>query len=298
MTETPRHGLDPTYVRAQLGSLVGRATIRLAKSALPLVYRDSPVPFNVVRGLRKFGGRPEIMSLRGAVRTGRSLENEYLAHRLADVVFGQWTAPAQTLNLIEQKIYHSQPTLVLEFGSGVSTSCLAQYMREVHGSANRIFVITVEEDSRRREETYATAASLGLAKHVSLVHAPLKRQMLEGRETVCYQLTRELRSLLMHQLPNFVFIDGPGPTHDRLSRYGTVPLCREFVAPGSPFYLDDALRDRELEVGQLWSTIPGISVQGIFFVGHGLLTGRIGEAKCDREERWLAVTAEAHGPTA
>jgi predicted O-methyltransferase YrrM len=279
MTETPRHGLDPTHVRAQLGSLVRRATIRLAKSALPLVYRDSPVPFDVVLGLRKFGGRPEIMSLRGAVRTGRVLENEFLAHRLADTVFGQWTAAAQALNLIEQKIYQSQPTLVLEFGSGVSTSCLAQYMREVHGSVNRTFVITVEEDSNRREETYARAASLGLAKHVSLVHAPLKRQMLKGRETICYQLTGELRSLLVHQPPEFVFIDGPGPTQDRLSRYGTLPLCQEFVAPGSSFYLDDALRDRELEAGRLWSAIPGISVQGLFFVGHGLLTGRIGGSK-------------------
>jgi Methyltransferase domain len=276
-----RHGLNIVTARALIGGFFCRATIRLAKHFLPLVYRDSPVPLDVVRGLRKFGASPEIMSLRGAVRTGRTLGNAWLANQLADTVFGHWTAAAQTLNLIEQRILKSRPTLVLEFGSGLSTSCLAQYMREVHGSTARTLVISVEEDSRSCEETFATAASLGLAEYVSIVHAPLERQILGGRETICYRLTGESRSLLAHQVPDFIFIDGPGPTTDPLSRFGTLPLCRQSVAPGSPFYLDDALRDRELEVGGLWSTIPGISVEGIYFVGHGLLAGRIEDAPCD-----------------
>jgi predicted O-methyltransferase YrrM len=270
-----RHGPKTLTARAHLESLFRRATIRLVKDLLPLVYRDSPVPLEVVLGLRKFGARPEIMSLRGAVRTGRSLANAFLAHRLADTILGHWTAAAQTLNLIERRIHESQPMLVLEFGSGISTSCLAQYMREVHGSASRTLVISVEEDSRACEETYATAASLGLAELVSIVHAPLERQMIEGKETVCYRLTGELRSLIAYAHPDFVFVDGPAPTTDPLSRFGTLPLCRKLVAPGSPFYLDDALRDRELEVGRLWSAIPNISVEGVFFVGHGVLTGRI-----------------------
>jgi Methyltransferase domain len=262
-------------VRRKLGGFFRRGTIRIAKESLPLVYRDSPVPFDVVLRLRKFGGRPEIMSLRGAVRTGRSLRNAFLAHRLADTVLGHWTAAAQTLNLIERRIHDSPPKLVLEFGSGVSTLCLAQYMREVHGAESRTLVITVEEDAHSCEETYATVGSLGLAEHVSIVHAPLERQMIDGRETVCYRLTSELQAHLAGSLPDFVFVDGPAPTADPLSRFGTLPLCRQFVASGSPFFLDDALRDRELEVGRLWSATPGISVEGIFFVGHGLLTGRI-----------------------
>lgn len=233
------------------------------------------MPFDVVLRLRKFGGRPEILALRGAVGTGRSLQNAFLAHRLADTGLGHWTAAAQTLNTIERRIHDTRPTLVLEFGSGISTACLARYMREAHGSAARTLVITVEEDAHSCEETYETVASLGLAEHVSIVHAPLERQMIHGRETVCYRLTGELRALLARSLPDFVFVDGPAPTADPLSRFGTLPLCRQFVASGSPFYLDDALRDRELQVGRLWSTIPGISVQGILFVGHGLLAGRI-----------------------
>jgi hypothetical protein len=275
MSNTPRRqALDVDVVRARLRKLSRRVTIRGAKAVLPLVFRDSPVPFDIVLGLRKFGGRPEIMSLRGVVRTGRSLENPFLARRLADAMLGQWTAAAQTLNLIERKIHQLRPTLVLEFGSGISTSCFAQYMRDLHGPARRIFVVAIEEDDRRCEESYAIATSLGLGEHVSIVYAPLESQIIEGRETVCYRLTGELRSLLAHRLPDFVFIDGPGPTTDPLSRFGTLPLCRQFVGPGSSFYLDDALRDRELEVGRLWSKTPGISVEGMFFVGHGLLTGR------------------------
>jgi hypothetical protein len=250
---------------------------------LPLVYRDAPVPFDIVRRLRELGRRPEIMTLPGeVVATGSSLQDAFLAHRLADTVLGSWTVAAQTLNLLERKIHESRPALVLEFGSGISTACLAHYMREVHGSTNQTFVVTVEENAHSCEETSATVACLGLTKHVSIVHAPLERQTIEGRETVCYRLTSELRSLLAHSLPDFVFVDGPGPTGDPLSRFGTLPLCRPFLAHGSSFYLDDALRDRELEVGRLWSTIPGFSIKGVFFIGHGLLTGRIGD---DARER-------------
>jgi hypothetical protein len=270
-----RRQIPNLRVRLQLGSLVRRATIRVAKVSLPLIYRGSPVPLDVVLRLRTFGGRPEIMPLRGAVRTGRSLRNAFLAHQLADTVLGHWTAAAQTLNLMEQKIHDSRPHLVLEFGSGISTICLAQYMREVHGSGRRTFVISVEEDAHSCEETYARLASLGLAEHVSIVHAPLDKQMIDGRETICYRFTSGLRALLARSLPDFVFIDGPGPTADPFSRFGTLPLCRQFVVPGSPFYLDDALRDNELEVGRLWSALTSISVGGVVFVGHGVLTGRI-----------------------
>jgi hypothetical protein len=270
-----RHDPDPVAVRTRLGSIFRRTTIRLAKASLALAYRDSPAPFDLVLGLRRFGKRPGIMPLPGVVRTGRSLQNEFLARRLAESVFGHWTAAAQTLNLIERRIREVRPTIVLEFGSGISTSCFAHFMRELHGSPKRTFVVSVEEDGRCCEETFATAASLGLADHVSIVHAPLVRQMIAGRETICYRLTGELLSLLSNFHPDFVFIDGPGPTDDPLSRFGTIPLCQQFIAPGSPFYLDDALRDRELEVGRLWSTIPGISIEGVVFVGRGLLTGRI-----------------------
>ena len=270
-----RHNLNPVTVQARLESLFRRATIRIAKTSIPLVYHDSPVPFDVVLRLRRFGGQPEILPLRGAVRTGRSLQNEFLSRRLAESVFGHWTAPAQTLNLIERKVRKLRPTLVLEFGSGISTSCIAHFMRELHGSASRTLVISIEEDAQSCEKSLSTAASLGVAEHVSIVHAPLEKQMIEGRETICYRLSRELRTLLAESPPDFLFIDGPGPTTDPLARFGTILLCRQFLAPGSPFYLDDALRDRELEVGQLWSTMSGISIEGIVFVGHGLLTGRI-----------------------
>jgi predicted O-methyltransferase YrrM len=273
-----RHEADGVRVRSQLGSLSKRATIRLAKASLPLVYRNSPVPLDVVLGLREFGNRPEIMTLRGALTRGESLQNDFLARHLAGTVLGHWTPTAKSLNLIERKIHDSRPMLVLEFGSGISTSCLAQYMREVHGLAGRPLVVTIEEDADRCAETYATAARLGLAEHISVVHAPLEWQMIDGRKTLCYQLPGGIRSLLVDPHPDFLFVDGPAPTSDPLSRFGTLPLVRKFVLPGSLFYLDDALRDKELEVGRLWSTVSDISVEGIFLVGHGLLTGQIGES--------------------
>ena len=60
------------------------------------------------------------------VRPGTALANPYLSERLADRRFGDWTISAQAMNFLEREIRARAPTRVLEFGSGLSTACLAR----------------------------------------------------------------------------------------------------------------------------------------------------------------------------
>jgi hypothetical protein len=39
------------------------------------------------------------------------------------------------------------------------------------------------------------------------------------------------------------------------------------------FYLDDALTDSALESAKRWEDIPGVRIQGVALVGHGVLVG-------------------------
>ena len=62
------------------------------------------------------------------VRQGTALANPYLSERLADRRFGDWTISVQAMNFLEREIRARPPTRVLEFGSGLSTACLARYL--------------------------------------------------------------------------------------------------------------------------------------------------------------------------
>ena len=57
-----------------------------------------------------------------------------------------------------------------------------------------------------------------------------------------------------------------------------VPL----LARPTPFVMDDAYRDAELEIGDRWQTEAQIEIDGILVIGRGLLVGRLGRDKRGR----------------
>jgi predicted O-methyltransferase YrrM len=96
------------------------------------------------------------------VRQGTALANPYLSERLADRRFGDWTISAQAMNFLEREIRARPPTRVLEFGSGLSTACLARYMAESAPDLPRPFLISVEEDASFCAESRKLITELGL----------------------------------------------------------------------------------------------------------------------------------------
>ncbi len=217
---------------------------------------------------------PELQSI---LTNGRTLRNSFLADRLAGSEFGEWSFSASTLNFLEDRLRVLRPKLVLEFGSGLSTVCLAHYMRELYGDSRRVCIFSIEQELNYAMNTMQLLEAAQLHRQVRIIHSPLRQQVIEGIRTICYDLNPDfLNDALGDERPDFVVIDGPSA--EAGARLGTLPLVRQFLSPGAWFFLDDALRDGELRVAQMWDRLPYIKVVGICFVGKGLLVGRVGGA--------------------
>ena len=253
-----------------------RFVVRRGKALLRRVYRDAPVPLNSLLFLRRLvTGENALAPKYGVARsTGRSLQNHFLASRLADVELGDWPLDHCTLDFLERQIQIHQPEVVLEFGSGVSTACLARYMRELHGDSDRVYVFSIDQELAYARETLQLLKAVEVEKHARVAHAPLREQLIDGSRTTCYDLSGDfVMGLLGGNRPDFVVIDGPAAGPD--TRLGTLPLVQPFLKPGALFFLDDALRDGELGVAQRWSQLPAVEVNGVHLFGEGLLVGQV-----------------------
>ena len=200
-----------------------------------------------------------MLTLRAAsvVSQGKALANPYLSERLADRTFGDWTISAQAMNLLEQEIRASPPRSVLEFGSGLSTACLARYMAENAPSSRRLAVVSVEENADFRAEARALVAELGLDEFAAIHHAPLVRRNVAGRSINAYDLPADVLAELEAEPADLVVL------------HTVLPL----LPGGFRFYLDDALSDSALEYARLWAELPDVEVAGVAMVGHGVLVG-------------------------
>ena len=260
---------------SRAAALPKRALVRGAKTALRRGSRGKPVPLPTLIRLRRFGGRTNMLTFRTAsvVRDGTALTNPFLADGLGDRRFGDWTISAQAMNLLERDIRARTPRRVLEFGSGLSTACLARYMAENALDAPRPSVISLEQDAGFCAETRKVVAELHLDELVAVHHAPLLQKDVAGRTVNVYDLPASVLSELEKQPPELVFIDGPGKAGGRLGRWAVLHVVIPLLPRGFRFFLDDALLDSALESAQLWDEIPGVRIAGVALVGHGVLVG-------------------------
>lgn len=278
--------LRPILCQARKGAasvqnniLERRFLIHFGKWSLRLIYRNRPVPISRVLFLRNLAHGEDVLfpKLQAVKTTGNTLRNPFLASQLANMEFGTWSLSTSTLNFLERQIQILKPQVVLEFGSGVSTACLTRYMQELHGNSNRVYVFSIEQELRFVKNSVQLLEALQLEKYARIVHSPLREQLIEGIQTTCYDLSGDfLEEFLEGNHPDFVVIDGPAAEPG--ARFGTLPLVRPFLNPGALFFLDDALRDGELKVAQLWSQLPDVRVQGLYLFGKGLLVGQVGKA--------------------
>lgn len=131
------------------------------------------------------------------------------------------------MNLLEQEIRASAPRRVREFGSGLSTACLARYMAENAPGSRRPVVVSVEENADFCAEARALVAELGLDEVAAINHAPLVRKDVAGRTVNAYDLPADLLAEFEEEPADLVFIDGPGMAGGRFSRWAVLhtPCC-------------------------------------------------------------------------
>jgi len=158
-----------------------------------------------------------------------------------------WAASPDFLLEVVKEVLKSDvkaPT-ILELGSGVSTVVLG-YLIERFFPEGR--VISLEHDFDYYLET-KESLELHSLNSVFLHFAPFKYYRLDGRSYRFYDISplKELKGKI-----DFVVVDGPPETTQRLARYPALPLLLELLSPRFTLFLDDANRPDEAEAALKW----------------------------------------------
>jgi Methyltransferase domain len=261
--------------RSAAALIAARQTV--ASKVLALTSRaksDGVVPLGVVERVRRFGPRedPFGVSLRAPdTVTGSALPDPELSVLFPDAELGGWALGPSTLKWIRNLVRRTRPTLILEFGSGISTVCAAKFAADAHPGDLQTRVLSIEQSPDHATRTQELLRRARLNSLVRVVTAPLEEQVLEGFQTTCYRIPDSAGAGLPPA--DLILVDGPaGPAGIRL---GTLALARPFAAKVANFVLDDALREGELGIAARWNRWPWVSVRGTIPIEKGLLVGRI-----------------------
>lgn len=170
-------------------------------------------------------------------------------------VWGNWTLDRKTAIELAAHLRHTQPSDILECGSGYSTVVLAEYARDTGAR-----VTTLEHDPLWMSQTRGILIAQGLAEYVDLRLAPLTRVELPNKHLAYWYDTKMPESI------DFALIDGPP---GKYGRNAAMHAIRPYLAPKWEAWLDDANRQGEQAALEEWSTSYGIGHQ-LVNLPHGL----------------------------
>lgn len=153
-------------------------------------------------------------------------------------------ASPDLLRQMYEAIQEERPRLVVEAGSGISTLIAAYSLK--HLGQGR--VISLEHDPQYAEITRNLILRHRLQDIATVVHAPLKKYDINGHTWLWY----DLECLELDQAIDFLFIDGPPGSIQKLSRYPALPLLFGQLSEKVTIILDDGIREDEKKIVDLW----------------------------------------------
>ncbi len=243
-------------------------------------FHETPMPLSACLKLRRLLSEQQscpdlLMPIPGkTIGSGEQLTSQKLQSILKGIRLGEWSLDVETIEFLFVDVAKRQPKAILEFGSGVSTIVLAQAMAALYPTASSPVVYSIEQDVSHLNNTIELLEKYQLAKFVKIFHAPLGLQVLDQISTNCCLLPMsELQSFLGNIQIDFLLIDGPAANYGE--RIGTLLLVQSLLKPGAVVYMDDGLRDSELAITEWWSRYGYLEVEGILWIGKGLMVGRI-----------------------
>lgn len=233
--------------------------------------RDGLVPLDAALSTRAELRLPgQLLRMMGAVQSTDTLPTDF-EEAIVGLPVGEWALDRTALSQLVEVYRRRRPPHVAEFGSGTSTVLLAALARE--SGVEWPAIVSFEQDPAEVAKVRATLRARGLDQFVDVVHAPLTPVVVGGMKFLCYS-PGVIAEALDRRPPTLVIIDGPSQVSGG-SRYPTLLLSQRHIAAPATFLLDDAWRDEELTIGEYWSRLPGITVDGIVPTEHGMLIGTV-----------------------
>ena len=159
----------------------------------------------------------------------------------------EWSAAPDFMGLIVEHALAKKPKIILECSSGLTTLMLARCC-QMNGQGD---VYSLENGPEYAAKTRSYFERYGLEDHTMVIDAPLEKMTLNEAEYLWYR-TDDLPAEIMPQSIDMVVIDGPPGFIQKNSRYPALPLLYERLADGCVIFLDDAAREDEKNIVELW----------------------------------------------
>jgi len=154
-----------------------------------------------------------------------------------------WSASPDFLKLIVEHCLEAKPAKILECSSGLTTLVLARAC-QLTGLG---VVVSLENGEEYAARTRDHLARYGLETVADVRHAPLVPVEVSGQEYLWY----DTDSLPAGPIDMLV-IDGPPGFVRPHSRYPALPLLFDRLAEGCVVFLDDAAREDERAIAEMW----------------------------------------------
>ncbi len=170
-------------------------------------------------------------------------------------VTADWSAAADFLLLISEYCLAEKPKIIVECSSGLSTLILAKSCQ-----INRVgHVYSLENAKEYQLQTKQNLQQFQLDQFADVVHAPLKKISINKTDYDWYE-AEKIAALKIDML----VIDGPPGFIQKHSRLPALPVLFEQLADNACVFLDDAGREEEKEIVELWlNQYPELSHQYI-----------------------------------
>jgi len=162
-----------------------------------------------------------------------------------------WSAAADFLELIKDHCLKVRPKTIVECSSGATTVVLAKCCEIIKEGK----VFSLENGEEYAINTRNNVKELGLEKYADVIHAPLGTVEINNKSYQWYESKN-----LPDQKIDMLVIDGPPGFIQPHSRLPALHLLFDQMADQSIVFLDDAARDDEKEIVEIWLGISsGVS---------------------------------------
>lgn len=156
-------------------------------------------------------------------------------------------------NMLIYKIIANRPLNIVELGIGVSTIITIKTL-EMLGIDYKIYSFDSDRETVLEMKNVLNAEGLLNEERQKLIYSPLVDVKLGEAEYKYYDPNNFSFEFEKIDLLN---IDGPVGALCKNARYPALPLLRNFLAKGSIVLLDDAKRDDERNIIELWKKENG-----------------------------------------
>lgn len=154
-----------------------------------------------------------------------------------------WSAAADFLFLIKDYCLETKPETIVECSSGLTTITLARCCQL--NQKGRVF--SLENGESYAIQSRGNLQDFGLSDYATVIHAPLENIHLDHHNYDWYQI-KDLPDTSIDML----VIDGPPGFIQKHSRYPALPLLFDKMSKKSVIFMDDAAREDEKEIVNMW----------------------------------------------